>query len=119
MPVRITCRDEKISQELHDLVEKKVSRLKKFFVKVDKIEVIFSSEKHRRKCEINVHAAPFDCTAIMENGEEGSAFDKALHAIEAQIHHHKTKMYDRRKEAVNPEKATRRNGRHAPVAPVE
>lgn len=95
MPVQITCRKTKLDSHLQGLVEKKTRNLKKYFEKVDKIEVIFTAEKHRRVCEINVHAAPFSLAAQAENETEGHSFDKALKSIQRQIRDRKNKMIDR------------------------
>lgn len=95
MPVQITCRNAKLDDHLQGLVEKKTRNLKKYFDKVDKIEVVFTGEKHRRECEINVHAAPFSLTAQSENATEGHAFDKALKSIQRQIRDRKNKMIDK------------------------
>ncbi len=116
MPVRITCRNLEITPELHDLIEKKAQKLKKFFTKVDRIDVILTAEKHRRKCEINVHAAPFDCTAECENGEEGSAFDKALKSAIRQIKESKDRMIVRKHNSTNPSKTSNRSGRFTPAS---
>ncbi len=92
MPVQVTCRNLELPKGLGEIVEKKSRKLKRFFDKVDRIEVIFTAEKFRRRCEIIVHAGPFNCTAIVENGNEGSAFDKALKSVERQIKDYKTRM---------------------------
>lgn len=96
MPVEITCRKVELPEELRELTIKKSRRLKRFFEKVDRIEVIFSAEKFRRQCEIIVHAGPLVCAAKAENGNEGAAFDKALKAAERQIKDSKTKMKSRK-----------------------
>lgn len=95
MPVQITCRKTKLDDHLQGLVEKKTRNLKKYFEKVDKIEVVFTAEKYRRVCEINVHAAPFSLVAQAENETEGHAFDKALKSVQRQIRDRKNKMIDR------------------------
>lgn len=99
MPVEITCRNVEISEALRELVVKKSRKLKRFFDKVDRIEVVFNAEKHRRACEIIVHAGHLKPTATAENGEEGAAFDKALRAVERQIKDNKSKMVNRKKRA--------------------
>lgn len=99
MPVSITCKKTEISPELHDLILKKVRKLKKYFEKVDRIDVVFQSQKFRRMCEITVHGAPFTLAAKAENGEEGAAFDKALRAMSRQIRDHKERMIDRKFKA--------------------
>ncbi|MCC5877375.1 MAG: ribosome-associated translation inhibitor RaiA [Candidatus Sumerlaeia bacterium] len=110
MPVMITCRNTKLDDHLQGLVEKKSRNLKKYFDKVDKIEIVFSAEKHRRECEINVHAAPFSLTARAENATEGHAFDKALKTIQRQIRDRKNKMID---------KTRRGKGAPDPIADLE
>ncbi|MBI1292326.1 hypothetical protein GC173_13985 [bacterium] len=117
MPVTITCRGTKISDELNSLVVKKCRNLKRYFDKVDKIEVVFSAEKHRRKCEIRLHAGPFDQTSVFENGEEGSAFDKALKAMQRQVKESKERMITKKQRVVSVTKPNNRSGRTRQVLP--
>jgi ribosomal subunit interface protein len=111
MPVSITCRGTKLSEQLTALVEKKCQNLKRYFDKVDRIDVVFTAEKHRRKCEIRVHAGHFDQTAIFENGEEGAAFDKALKAMQRQIKESKKRMIERKQRTVSVTRPSNRSGR--------
>lgn len=111
MAIRITCRGTKLSDEVHTMVVEKSEKLKKYFQKVERIEVIFTAEKHRRTCEINVHAGPFDRSARVENGNELSAFEKALKAMMRQIKESKVKMIERRQKAINPAKMTNHSGK--------
>lgn len=111
MPVRITCRNVELPDSSQQLVVKKSQKLKKFFEKVDKIDVVFSAEKHRRQCEIIVHAGPFKCTATAENERELVAFDQCLKAAVRQIKESKTKMIDRKHKTVNPAKMTNKSGK--------
>ena len=111
MPVRITCRHTELPEELQTQVSEKARKLAKFFEKVGRIDVIFSAEKHRRSCEILIHAAPFDITAKAENGHEMAAFDKALKIAERQIKDAKLRMIERRQKGVNASKGTNRSGK--------
>lgn len=115
MPIKVTCRSVELTPEQIDLFEKKGRRLKKYFDRVDAISVIFTAEKHRRICEISLHAGPFDCFAKAENGDEGAAFDKALASVQRQIKEAKNKAIDRNHKAVNPSKATNRSGKELPL----
>lgn len=89
----------------------KCEKLRRFFAKVDMIEVVFTAEKHRRKCEITVHAGHFHLAALTENGHELAAFEKALKAVERQIKDNKHRMIERRQKAVNVAKQTNRSGK--------
>jgi ribosomal subunit interface protein len=111
MPVTITCRGTKISDELNELVTKKCRGLKRYFDKVEKIDVVFTAEKHRRRCEIRVHAGHFDQTSIYENGEEGAAFDKALKAMQRQVRESKERMIAKKQRVVSVTKPNNRSGR--------
>jgi ribosomal subunit interface protein len=97
MPVLIKCRSVKIGQKKMEMITRKLEGLKKFFERVDRIEVFFIGEKLRCKCEINVHAAPFFTSCSVEAEDELTAFDKALKTARRQIKGNKTKMYDRKK----------------------
>lgn len=111
MPVSITLRNAELSEQNHELVSRKVRNLKRFFEKVDKIDVIFTGEKHRRACEILVSAGPIKAQASAENGTELAAFDKALKSIERQLKDNKMRIIHRRQKTVNPEKLTNRSGK--------
>ncbi|CAN5288305.1 hypothetical protein BH09SUM1_BH09SUM1_30690 [soil metagenome] len=117
MPVRITCRGTSLTDEQHAVVSEKVRNLKKYFVKTDRIEVIFTAEKFRRKCEINVHAGHDDHAAHCENGNEMAAFEKALKAMTRQIKESKNKMIERHHKANNAAKSSNRTGKvkHTPM----
>ena len=111
MSVRVTCRNLKLSAELNAMMLEKADHLRHYFDKVDHIEVILTAEKHRRSCEINVHAGHSRFAAFAENGSEGHAFEKALKAMERQIVDKKAKMVDRRRHGVNPAKKTNHSGK--------
>jgi putative sigma-54 modulation protein len=111
MPVRITSRHSDLSETFQNLVTTKAQKLKKYFDKVDQIDVIFTTEKHRKICEIIVHAGPLSATGKAENGDEAPAFEKALKVCERQIKEQKEKMVHRRKKVVNPSKGTNRSGK--------
>ncbi|MCC6546106.1 ribosome-associated translation inhibitor RaiA [Candidatus Sumerlaeota bacterium] len=119
MPVRITCRNMELSPEMHDKVEKKAHKLKKFFDKVDKIDIIFNAEKHRHICEINVHAGHFNTTAICENGSDIAAYEKALKTAIRQIKESKDRMITLKQASVNPDKGGNRSGGRMARPPVE
>lgn len=111
MPVKITCRHTELPEEVQTQVTEKVRKLTKFFEKVGRIDVIFTAEKHRRICDILIHAAPFDIAAKAENGSESVAFDKALKICERQIKDAKLRMIERRQKGVNASKGTNRSGK--------
>lgn len=103
MPVNVTCRNKtSISEDLLKVVSKKSEKLKKFFRKAENIEIIFSEEKYRRSCEIIVHADPMFVSASVEEADHGTAFDRALKAVTAQIKTRKASMLDRKKRATKP-----------------
>lgn len=112
MPVRITCRNLKLSQKHHEMVLKKVEGIKKYFEKVEKIDVIFEAEKHRRKCEINVIAAGFKTSCSVEGADEMTCFDKALKTARRQVKNTKIRKYDPKKKGGRNGNG---NGKHADV----
>ncbi len=105
MPVSITTRKMEISEGLNNLVTEKIRKLKKYFDKVDNIEVVFTQEKLRTKCEITIYGVPFSSHAEAENGDERTAFEKALKSISRQVKDKKNRMVDRKRKSVNPDKA--------------
>ncbi len=115
MPVKITCRKLELAPELHELFQKKAEKLKKYFDRVDKIDVVLTAQKYRRICEITFHAGHFDCVAKAEAENEGGAFDEALRSVIRQIKERKNKAIDRNQKAINPAKATNHSGKEVPL----
>jgi ribosomal subunit interface protein len=105
----------KLSDQFQGMVDEKCQKLKRYFDKVDRIDVVFTAEKHRRQCEIRVHAGHFDQTAIFENGDEGAAFDRALKAMQRQIKEGKVKMIERKHRTVSLTRHNNRSGRALPA----
>lgn len=111
MPVSITNRHADLTPAFQDLIVKKARKLKRYFDKVDQIDVVFTAEKHRRFCEITVKAGPLSAVGKAENGDESHAFEKALKACERQIKEKKRRMIDRRQRVPNVDKAAPRTGK--------
>jgi putative sigma-54 modulation protein len=81
---------------LRDTVEKKLSKLDKYFYKDVEVKVVLSVEKLRQIIEITV---PFSGTVIRaeENTDDMyNSIDNAVDALERQIRKHKTKLQSRK-----------------------
>ena len=115
MAVRITCRNVTLPDKTRAMVEKKIETIRRFFGKVDTIDVIFSGEKHRRQCEINVHAGHVYTACRVEGDDELNSFDKALKIARRQMKNSKGKIMERKKPAAG---TAKRSGK-APVDEAE
>lgn len=118
MSVRITARHVELKPDFQDLIQKKAAKLERFFDRVDRVDIVFSTERNRHSCEITMHAARTDFAAKFENHEPGTAFDGAFRALETQVRNHKAKVAHRKRKAINPAKGTRFDGQ-APMPRAE
>ncbi len=103
MQVHITSRKCEIDDDLKAVVTKKVGTLKRYFDRVDQIDVVFTGEKHRRRVVMKIHSPTFYLSVSAEGDDELYTFDKALKTAQRQLKSEKGKMVDRKKRGA-PEK---------------
>lgn len=99
MRIIITGKGMDVSEYLKEMVEKKVSKLNKYFWKDTEAHVTMSVEKARHIVEVTI---PFD--GVVLRGEEATtdmyaSIDSVVDKIEKQIHKHRTALRKRLHES--------------------
>jgi len=92
MNTKIFGKNISITDSLKETVEKKISKLDKYFFKDVEVKVVLSVEKLRQIIEITV---PFSGTVIRAEevtDDMYNSIDNAVDALERQIRKHKTKL---------------------------
>ena len=92
MRISITGKNLEISDYLRDLVEKKVSKLERYFPQDTEALVTLSVEKNRHIVEVTI---PFDGGVIRGEevtGDMYASIDNVLDKLEKQIIRHRTKL---------------------------
>lgn len=95
MDVRFVIRNTEVSDDLKDLMEKKLTKIEKFFHKIGDAHVVLDYKRGMNIVEITT-----DANGLVLRGEDYSpdmrkAFDKALKNIERQVKRHKDYLKDR------------------------
>ncbi len=95
MRITTSGKNMEVTDALKDTIERKLSKLDKFFHKDTEIQVTLSVEKSRHIIEVTI---PFN--GILIRAEESTkdmytSIDKALDKLERQINKHKTKLEKR------------------------
>jgi putative sigma-54 modulation protein len=115
MKIRVTARHFELAPELTEYVEEKISRLARYFDKVDEANVVFEEEGHRSIADVTVHAARAVVSSEQSAGDLRAAFDRALEKVERQIRRHKERLRGRKRGSATAEAAEAAGG----VAPGE
>ncbi len=95
MDVRFVMRNAETTDEMKDLMEKKLSKIERFFNKIGDVQVVLDYKRGMNIVEITANA-----NGLVMRGEDYSpdmrkAFDKALKSIERQVKRHKDYLKDR------------------------
>ena len=98
MTITTTGRKMNVSDALSDYVEKKVSKLEKFFYADATAKCLLSAERGRDIAEITVNHNGMIFRAQEESGDMYASVDKAVSAIESQIKKNKTRIEKRLRE---------------------
>jgi putative sigma-54 modulation protein len=96
MNVKIFGKNISVTDNLRDTVEKKISKLDKFFFKDVEVNVVLSVEKLRQIIEITVPFAGTVIRAEEVTDDMYSSIDSAVDAMERQIRKHKTKLQSKK-----------------------
>lgn len=94
MKVRLTSRHFDVTPDFRAYVEDKVSRLARYFDRVDEAHVVFEEQGRRRIADVTVHAAGVIASSERETEDMRSAFDRAFEKVERQIRRHKDRVRD-------------------------
>jgi putative sigma-54 modulation protein len=95
MDVRFVTRNAEASDEQKDFMEKKLSKIEKFFDKISDVQVVLDYKRGMNIVEITANV-----NGLVMRGEDYSpdmrkAFDKSLKNIERQVKRHKDYLKDR------------------------
>ncbi|MBV1759333.1 MAG: ribosome-associated translation inhibitor RaiA [Dethiosulfatibacter sp.] len=96
MNTKIFGKNISVTDSLRDTVEKKISKLDKFFYKDVEVNVVLSVEKLRQIIEITVPFAGTVIRAEEVTDDMYSSIDSAVDAMERQIRKHKTKLQSKK-----------------------
>jgi len=92
MRITITCRHCELEPALRTHVEDKVSRLSRYFDRVDEAHVVFQIEGHRSIADITVHASRAVISSEQSAEDLRSAFDRSVDKVERQIRRYKERI---------------------------
>ena len=90
MKLKVTGKELMITEALNDYVEKKLSRIEKYFEDLE-AEVTLKTEKNEQIAEINIYANGESYRAVTEDKDLYASIDKDIDILEGQIRKAKTK----------------------------
>lgn len=90
MKIKITGKELMITEALNDYVEKKLSRIEKYFEELE-ADVTLRTEKNEQIAEMNVYANGESYRAVTEDKDLYASIDKDIDILEGQIRKAKTK----------------------------
>ena len=90
MKLKVTGKELMITEALNDYVEKKLSRIEKYFEDLE-AEVTLKTEKNEQVAEINIYANGESYRAVTEDKDLYASIDKDIDILEGQIRKAKTK----------------------------
>ena len=92
MRITVACRHCELEPSLRAHVEDKVTRLARYFDRVDEAHVVFQTEGHRCIADITVHASRAVISSEQSADDLRSAFDRSLDKVERQIRRYKERV---------------------------
>jgi len=96
MEVKITGRHMDVSDDLKKIATRKVTKLRKFFPRVQMIEVLLTQQKYRYQVEILVTADHFSFEARDESDDLQTSMDETISKLETQLRRNREKILDRK-----------------------
>ena len=103
MKIKITGKELKITEAIHDYVERKLDRIDKYFEEAE-ADVTLKTEKNEQIAEIYVTANGEKYRAVTEDKDMYDSIDKDIDILEGQIRKAKTKrIWMKTKELINRE----------------
>ena len=90
MKIKVTGKELMITEALNDYVEKKLSRLEKYFENIE-ADVTLRTEKNEQIAEMNVYANGESYRAVTEDKDLYASIDKDIDILEGQIRKAKTR----------------------------
>ena len=98
MKLKVTGKELMITEALNDYVEKKLSRIEKYFEDLE-ADVTLRTEKNEQIAEMNVYANGESYRAVTEDKDLYASIDKDIDILEGQIRKAKTKKEKMMKDA--------------------
>lgn len=100
MQTKISARHMEVTEAMRSYVDKKMSRLSKYYNRISEIEVVFDAEGTRFLSEIIVNTDHHQPFVVTEKGDDMYAcLDLALDKIERQLVKHKEKSRSHKGQA--------------------
>ncbi len=97
MHTKITGRHMEVTEAMRSYVEKKISKLQRYYNRISEMEVIVEEEGLHHKIEIIVKADKHQRFVVQHTAEDGYAcFDAAIDKIERKLTKHKEKSRSRK-----------------------
>ena len=90
MKLKVTGKELMITEALNDYVEKKLSRIEKYFEDLE-ADVTLRTEKNEQIAEMNIYANGESYRAVTEDKDLYASIDKDIDIIEGQIRKAKTR----------------------------
>ena len=90
MKLKVTGKELMVTEALNDYVEKKLSRIEKYFENLE-ADVTLRTEKNEQIAEMNIYANGESYRAVAEEKDLYASIDKDIDIIEGQIRKAKTK----------------------------
>ena len=97
MRIQITGRGIEIPDDVANYAEDKIGKLDKYFNGIQSAQVIFSSQKTNRSCEVTIHASGKIIRAENKGSEFKESVDIVAEKLERQIRKYKEKFLSRKK----------------------
>lgn len=101
MPLQITVKHFKVSDDTREMIRGKVRKLRKYFANIKDVELLLSQEKARIRAELGVKVNRGYLVANVEEYDLKAALDSVLEKIERQLIKHKSKIYGNKKHLKN------------------
>jgi len=98
MRINITGKHMDVKQPTKDLVEKKISKLNKFFDEDTLVKVVLSVEKNRNIMEATIHYNGIIIRSEDYTRDMNTTVDKVVRKLEKQVLSHKSKLSSRLKK---------------------
>lgn len=97
MELIVSGRHLPITDAIRQHASEKVSKLPRFFDRIQKVEVIVDKKDHNYECEVIVHVDHNDPFISRVNGQDLYAcMDEATHKLERRLADHKEKLRNRK-----------------------
>ena len=92
MRISITSRNMEVSDNLRNLIEKKIRKLERYFKEDTKIVIGLNVERNRHIMEVTVYFDGIVIRAEDHSGDMYTTLDKVLHKLERRIRKYRTKL---------------------------